>query len=142
VTLKKRSRSPGKLGLCPFKVHMCTQFGDPRSNICRDIEGKSGFAKVTPVTFKIRSRSPGANLVCVLSRCPCVPGLVNLGQILVEILSGNRFRKSDPCDLKIGVKVTGSELDLRPFKVHLCTWFGDPRSNTCRDIERKPFSQK
>jgi hypothetical protein len=45
-------------------------------------------------------------------------------------------------DLENEVKVTGNELGLHPSKVHLFTQFGDPRSNICRDIERKPFSQK
>jgi hypothetical protein len=125
-----------ELGLRPSKVHLCTRFGDPRSNICRAV---TVFAKVTSVTLKMRSRSLGANLVCFLPMCTCVPGLVILGQIFVEILGGNRFRKSDFCDLENEVKVTRSELGLRPSKVHLCTRFGDPRSNICRDIERKRF---
>jgi hypothetical protein len=44
----------------------------------------------------MRSRSPGANLVCVLLRYTCVPGLVILGQIFAEILSGNDFVYAHP----------------------------------------------
>ena len=47
------------------------------------------------------SRSQEANLTCVLSRCTCVPSLVILGQIFLEILNGNRFRKVTLVTLKM-----------------------------------------
>ena len=105
-------------------------------------EQKPYFAKVTPVTLKMGSRSQRANLTSVLPWCICVPSLVILGEIFFEIICGNSFCKSDPCDLEIGVKVTQSELylsNLCPSMVHLCTHFGDPRSNISGDIELKQF---
>ena len=116
-----------ELDLHPDMVHLCTRFGSP-NQIFLEIMSGNGFHKsCLSVTLKIRSRSPRANLTCVLPWCTCLLGLVILGQIFLE-MSGNSFHKSDPCDIENEVKVTRSKLDLCPFMVHLYARFGDPRS--------------
>ena len=51
------------------------------------------LARVTPVTLKMRLRSHGANLTCVAALYTSVPSFLILGQIFLEILSGNHFGK-------------------------------------------------
>ena len=96
---------------------------------------------MTSVTLKMRSRSPSSNLVFVLPWCSCVPCLVRILQIFLQILSGNHLSYvvalNDLCDLENEVKVTQFELGLCLALVLLCTKFGEDTSNISSDIERK-----
>ena len=46
---------------------------------------------MTSVTSKLRSRLPGSNLVFALPCCSCVPNLVRIRQIFLQILSENHL---------------------------------------------------
>ena len=51
---------------------------------------------MTYVTLKLRSRSPGSNMIFVLPCCFCVPKLVKIPQIVFEILSRNHLAYAHP----------------------------------------------
>ena len=89
---------------------------------------------MTSVTLKIRSRSPSLNLVFFLTWCSCVPNLVRIHQVFLEILSDKNHLShavalNNLCDLEIQVKVTRFELDLSLALVLLRTKFGEDASN-------------
>ena len=74
--------------------------------------------------------------------CSCVPYLVRICTMFLQILSGNHLSYvgalNDLCDLENEVKVTQFELGLCLFLVLQCTKFGEDMSNVSRDIEWKP----
>ena len=92
--------------------------------------------------LKIRSRSPGSNLVFVLPWCFWVPILVRIYQIFLQIMSGNHLSYAvafnDLCDLGNKVKVTRFKLGLCHALLLLCTRIGEETSHISSDIERKP----
>ena len=96
---------------------------------------------MTSVTLKIRSKSPSSNMVFVLHWCSCVPCLVRICQIFLQILSGNHLAYvvalNDLCDPENEVKVTQSELGHCLELVLLCTILGEDTSNISSDIEWK-----
>ena len=56
---------------------------------------------MTFVILKLRSRSHGSKIIFVLPWCFCVPNLVKIRQIFLEILSGNHLAYAHPpaqCD--------------------------------------------
>ena len=60
--------------------------------------------------------------------CFCVPNMVGICQIFLEILSGNYLvALNDLFDLENDVKVTQFELGLRLALVLLCTKFGEDK---------------
>ena len=77
--------------------------------------------------------SPGLSLVFVLPWCFCVPYLVRISQIFLEILSGNHLlyvvAVNDLCDLENEVRVTRFEIGLRLVLVLQCPQFGEDTSN-------------
>ena len=90
----------------------------------------------------MRSRSHSSNFVFALHWCSCVPYLVRIHQIFLQILSGNHLSYvvtlNDLCDLENEVKVTQFKLGLSIALVLMCTIFGEDTSNISKDIEWKP----
>ena len=98
---------------------------------------------MTSVTLKIRLRTPGQILVFVLPWCFCVPNLVRIHQIVLQVLSGNHISYlvalNDLRDLENKVKVTRFKLGFRHALMLPCTRFGEHTSNISSDIKQKPF---
>ena len=65
--------------------------------------------------------------------CSCVPYLVRIDQIFLQILSGNHLSHADAlnnlCEVEIDVKFTRFELGLWLALVLLCTKFDENTSN-------------
>ena len=101
---------------------------------------------MTSLTLKMRSRSNNSNLVFVLPWCSCVPYLVRIRKIFLQILSGNHLAYhlsyvlafNNLCDLENEVKVTLFELGLRLVLVLQCTKCCKDKSNISWNIEQKP----
>ena len=111
--------------------------GEDTSNISWDIERKpsfmlSSYMTSVTVTLKMRSRSPGSKLVFGLPWCSCVPYLVRIRHIFLQLLSRNHLSHAvtlnDLCDLENEVKVTRFKNNLRLAQVLLCTKFGEDTS--------------
>ena len=127
-------------------VRQCTEFGENTWNFSWDIERKPSFMSLpwmVSVTLKIRSRSLISNLVFILPWCSCVPYLVRISQIFLEILCRNhiscRHLEWLLCDLENEVKVTSFKLGLHLAMVLQCTAFGEDTSHISWDIARIPY---
>ena len=135
VTWKTRSMSPNSnfvLRLVP--VLQCTKFGEDMSNIYWDIEWKPSFMSspwMTFVTLKVKSRSPSSNFIFGLPWCFCVPNLVRIDQIFLEILSRNHLAyhlsyisspSMTPVTLKMRSMSLGSNLVFALSSVYQIWW--------------------
>ena len=95
------------------------------------------LAKTTLVTFNVRTRSPGQNLIFLfpmLSHCPEF-GEANISENIERKYSYT----NDFLDLEKVVKVTQFEFVLHLALVLLCIKFGEYMLNISSDIERKSF---
>ena len=71
-------------------TNLPTKFGEPRSNHSQDIEQKCFFIGVAAIlTFDLVT--PKTIGILYTSRPTSLPSLVNLGQTVLKILSGNVF---------------------------------------------------
>ena len=90
---------------------------------------------------KMGSKSPGSNLASVLPWGFCVPNLVRICQIFLQLLCMKPFQinLNDFRDLKNEIKVMRFELGLCLAMGPLCTELRESLSSSSSDIGRKPF---
>ena len=95
--LKRRTRSWGDL------MPLCTTFGEDTSNNSSGIEWIFNIPSpwLTSVISKMRSRSPGSNLVFFFPWSVCVPNFVRIHQIFLQIFSETIFHIPSPWNTSV-----------------------------------------